>query len=68
MGTPEPWEQHSGALDLRRGWESSSEHLDVQGKPGIRGAWAWSSTETGPQAPFPTQGLRPQGTQEPGRG
>lgn len=68
MGTPEPWEQHSGALDLQRGWESSSEHLDVQGKPGICGAWAQSSTETGPQAPIPTPRLRPQGTQEPGRG
>lgn len=38
MGTPEPWGQHLGPLDLWRGWEST-EHwrhtgLDVQGKPG----------------------------------
>lgn len=35
--------------------------MDVQGKPGLRGAWAWSSTKTGPEVPLPTQGLRPQG-------
>ena len=49
--------------------------MDVQGKPGLRGAWAQSSTKTGPEVPIPTQGLRPQGdpgarkgARVPGRG
>lgn len=35
--------------------------MDVQGKPGLHGDWAWSSTKTGSEVPLPTQGLRPQG-------
>lgn len=40
MGTPEPWGQHLGPLDLWRGWESSSEHWRHTGLGCAGQAWA----------------------------